>query len=493
MNVLFLINAAQEHRTFYSKVAAELLRRGIDVQYAVDSHYTDFVHPDAPLGDRAHYFSDYLRANLARRTLPAELADANVWTAFFPDTDRMMHTRFMRRSDPTYYGAVVANLGHFFTELFDRFGFDSVVYENVSNALSYVAYEVSSRRNARYIGFAASRMPGRLDVLDRATARDSRLEATFHALRTGRQRMSSEVRAYVEDYLRNLNEKVPDYLRNPNPLEMNFLARYRGRNSFQRFYRSWKYAATRPDDAYYAFQAANLFAVFPEQIAREAWRQAKRKLLDAKVYRREVDLESPFFVYPLQFHPESSASVDGVAANDEWSNIEQIARNLPFGVSLYVKDHRHAAGRQPLGFYERVARIPNVVLVHPNYDTKKLLRHSRAVVCSTSTMGFEALLLQRPVFVLGRPFYDFLPGCVRVDSFATAFRTFRSYASLSVDRPDVEALLGAYYLCSEEGTLDVTKQYNDPAAIRWIADIIERKTREHRSGAHRASEAVIDG
>jgi len=41
MNVLILVNAAQEHRPFYARVGEELVRRGHDVQFALDSHYTD--------------------------------------------------------------------------------------------------------------------------------------------------------------------------------------------------------------------------------------------------------------------------------------------------------------------------------------------------------------------------------------------------------------------------------------------------------------------
>jgi hypothetical protein len=477
--ILILVNGAQEHRPFYARVGDALVADGHEVQYALDSHYTDVLHPDVPLGTRAHYFSDYLKEHYGRITPPTELEGANLWTAFFPDTDRMMYTRFMRRRDPLYYPSVVANLGHFFAELFDRYAFDAIVYENVSNAFSYMAYEVGTRRGARWIGFAQSRMPGRLDILDRAWARDSRLQNTFQRVRDGALEVTPEVRAYVDEYMANLDAKVPDYVAKPHPFSMGLFARYARRAPLERFTRAWKYALTDRDDWHYAFQVSDPIPTFPEQLAREAWRQTKARLLRGRRYRSDVDLGVPYFAYPLQFHPESSASVDGVAFNDEWNNIEQTARCLPFGVKLYVKDHKHAAGRQSLDFYDRVARIPNVELVDPNFDTKTLLRRSKAVVVSTSTMGFEALLLQRPVFVLGHPFYEFVPGCVRIDSFDRAFETFARHATLEVRRPDIEALLAAYYLCTEKGYLDVTKMYGDPTVTRWIADIVARKTEEH--------------
>jgi hypothetical protein len=163
---------------------------------------------------------------------------------------------------------------------------------------------------------------------------------------------------------------------------------------------------------------------------------------------------------------------------------------MPFGVQLYVKDHRHAAGRQPFEFYERVARLPNVVLVHPQFDTKTVIRHARAVVCSTSTLGFEALLLRRPLFVLGHPFYDFVPGIRRIQSFDGAHDELGRYGEMTVSRADVEALLAAYYLATEPGTLDLPRQKDDPETIERITRLVVRATREHIAGRLRPRGSV---
>lgn len=479
LRILILINGAQEHRPFYAKVGADLLARGHDVQYCLDSHYTDFLYPDAKLpADRVHYFSDYFRENEHRRELPRELSDLPAWRMAFPDVDRLMYTRFGRGAgDARYFESYLANLGHFFVDLFDRYTFDAVVYENVSNTLSYFAYEVAQRRGARYIGFVPSRIPGRLDVLDYRFARDTRLATVFEELRRGRRTIGPDVRAFVDDYLTHFDEKVPDYVATLHPFSMSLWQRYAQTRSLQRFTRSVAYRFKAREDLRHT-QLADPLYVFPEQFALEAWKHVKRRWLE-RLYVKAPDLTAKYFLYPLQFHPESSSSVDGYGFPHEWANVTGIARNLPFGMRLYVKDHKHAAGREAYGFYEKVARIPNVVLVHPDVDAKVLMRRAQAVVVTTTTMGYEACVLGKPVFVLGHPFYDFFPSCVSLSTFDGAHEQFAKYDSIRVARADIECLVAAYYLTSTDGMLDVLVQYDDPKATRWIADVVEGSARDH--------------
>lgn len=470
MKVLILINCAIEHRPFYAMVGDELRRAGHEVVYALDSHYTDYLHPETDLGDAVRYFSDYFREHFERRTLPPGLDDVNLSAVLFPDVERLTCTRFMWRDRDGYYESLIANLAHFFVELFDEYHFDAVVYENVSNAFAYMAYEIAQHRGARYVGFLPSRLPGRMDVLDRAWSRDSRLEATFRAVRSGELVPPADACSFVQEYLANFDEKEPDYMVG-HAFEMGLVQRYVQARPLQRFLRTIRYRVANPEDHFYAYQVGRLW-MYPEQIGREMLRHAKRRELDRRLYQRGPDLSRPYFVYPLQFHPESSTSVDGPAFTHELSNILGIAQNLPFGYSLYVKDHRHAAGRQPLSFYEKVAHLPNAVLVHPDYHTKTLLRHARAVVCVTSTMGYEALVLGKPVFLLGHPFYEFFPGCVRVPSFDGAFEAFSRHGELQASPADVAALVTAYYLCSVKGSMSLTHQYQDREAAAWVASTI---------------------
>ena len=116
MRILILLNGARDHRPFYSRVGIELERRGHDVLYAIDSHFTDELEPGPPLpANRVRYFSDYFRDNYGREDLPPELARADIGAILRPDIDRWAQSRFALRSDPRWVHTLVACLGHFFS------------------------------------------------------------------------------------------------------------------------------------------------------------------------------------------------------------------------------------------------------------------------------------------------------------------------------------------------------------------------------------------
>ncbi len=345
MKILMLVNQAHCIRPFYKSVASVLEGRGHEVHFALDSHLTDFTYPDAALGSRTYYFSDYHRVNASRRTLPKQLEGLNTSLMMFPDVERMQHTNAQPKRDANWLHSLAANLAHFFWDLFGAQQFDACVYENVSNAFSYFAWEVAQRKGALFIGFVPSRLPGRTDVLDCALARDSRFPVVYEALRSGKRGLDTEASAWVDEYLTNFEQKKPDYMTN-HPIEASVVDRYLNKSALLRFTRAMRYQLTSKADADFAYQVHNPFFAYPAQFLTEAIRQKlKAPLLLRSYYAHEVDLAVPYFVYPIQFHPESATSVDGPNFIDEWSNIEVLSLNMPHGYSLYVKDHKHAIAR----------------------------------------------------------------------------------------------------------------------------------------------------
>ena len=114
-----------------------------------------------------------------------------------------------------------------------------------------------------------------------------------------------------------------------------------------------------------------------------------------------------FLLYPLHFHPESSTSILAGAYLNEYEVIRNIAFNLPQGITLYVKDHMAACGFQQLAFYRKLKDLPNVRLISYTADAKQLIRKSVGVITLTSTVGYEALLLGKRVFLFAPFFMNF--------------------------------------------------------------------------------------
>jgi hypothetical protein len=186
----------------------------------------------------------------------------------------------------------------------------------------------------------------------------------------------------------------------------------------------------------------------------------------AKWFRRKVDLEEPFIYLPLQFAPEISTLTHGLRWEDQANLVSNLAKYLPSGLRLYVKEHTSMVGRRDNAFYRAIKQHYNVTLVSPSMSTFDLIRKSRAVATITSTAGWEAFVLGKPVLVFGRVFFQEFPNVLKLDIDDDTPRKVASY--LDGFRPDekaIERAVIAYFAATSPGeTGDIGNDVSRAAA-----------------------------
>lgn len=138
----------------------------------------------------------------------------------------------------------------------------------------------------------------------------------------------------------------------------------------------------------------------------------RQALLRGPMHERSLPIGERYAYFALHLQPEMTTMILAPFWQDQVGLIENIARSLPIGLRLYVKEHIPMLGLRPLGYYERLKRIPNVRLVDPFMSSLELVRNAQLVLTITGTVGWEALLLGRPVITFGDVFYNVLD-CVR--------------------------------------------------------------------------------
>ncbi|MEK7462354.1 MAG: hypothetical protein AAB618_02160 [Patescibacteria group bacterium] len=80
--------------------------------------------------------------------------------------------------------------------------------------------------------------------------------------------------------------------------------------------------------------------------------------------------------------------------------IIKVARALPFGYTLYVKEHPHNPGDLNFSELRLIAKEPNIKVVKPWVSSQFLIEQSKLVVTIEGTAGWEALLSKRPVLCI---------------------------------------------------------------------------------------------
>lgn len=171
----------------------------------------------------------------------------------------------------------------------------------------------------------------------------------------------------------------------------------------------------------------------------------------------KVDSEQHFFLYPLHLQPEASTLILGEFYEDELNNIKNISKSLPGNYRLLVKEHPAAFGRRSSSFYRQIIKIPNVSLVHPEFDGDQLLSAAAGLITVSGTMGIEALSKGKLVFVLGDVFYDIFPGVDKIYN----WQDLRLKLLAISDRvPGSDVVFDPRHImhqCSFEGLFDVCK------------------------------------
>jgi hypothetical protein len=112
--------------------------------------------------------------------------------------------------------------------------------------------------------------------------------------------------------------------------------------------------------------------------------------------------------FPLHTEPEVTLLVHSKPYLNQIEAVRLLSHNLPVGMKLVVKEHPWSIGKRPLSYYRKLLEIPNVMLAHPSMKSRELISHSQLITVIAGSIGFEGLMLNKPVIVLGGAPFSFL-------------------------------------------------------------------------------------
>ena len=111
--------------------------------------------------------------------------------------------------------------------------------------------------------------------------------------------------------------------------------------------------------------------------------------------------------FPLHVQPEFTIDVRAPFRTNQLALVEQIAKSLPAGYQLVVKDHPGMRGYRPLHYYRELRKLYNVELVSPTVDSHEIIQTADAVLTIVGTTAWEGILYEKPVVAFGPLAYDF--------------------------------------------------------------------------------------
>jgi hypothetical protein len=119
-------------------------------------------------------------------------------------------------------------------------------------------------------------------------------------------------------------------------------------------------------------------------------------------------------IYFMHYQPE--ATTHGIAPyyTDEINNIVSIAKALPLGMILYVRDHPASGIPRGKKYFKELKYQTNVKLISQDINPITLIKSSRLIFTVSGTVAIEAAILRKPVVVFSNVIHNCLPNVSRV-------------------------------------------------------------------------------
>jgi hypothetical protein len=458
MKILFLTNNARGSYRFFLSLAERFRENGHAVHFASDSRYSIYINHLSTQSFQLHSFHTFLKKYKYKSDILAKYSNFNLNNALFSDFDRAAAYKQVPAYSNSDYDYLKSALLCFFESIVSEHKINAVIYESVTDTFAYYAWFVCQLMGVSYCGLTASRIPGRFTITDDPLAESNDVYNKFIDIIEGKLDIPQSIREFSAKYLDSIDLQIPDYMRSNGLDIVKLLSRSPIRDTIRTWIGALRFCHAT---SFESFETGN-----PLQrrlgIARRVI-ERKCKVPRLKSFYELPNTNDNYILYPLHYHPEASTSVLSPTYISEYEVIRNIAFNLPEGLRLYVKDHLSAHGYPSLKFYSLVRKLPNTTLIGPRENTKALIRRAIAIITLSSTVGYEALIIGKPIFLFGRTFYEFHNNVTRVNDPSKLFYTLKETLKSppTVTREYNLSFIAAYYMCSFDGTLNITSARDD--------------------------------
>lgn len=409
MKWLFLVNNASYLSEFFGKLSDEIIKQGDDCMVVFSSKISEY--------EKNKFFPDNVKLiskiDWCIKNYKKEKSEFGglSWKELFPAFDRFKSLNFSYNNSFN----MISQVYQFVEFIFRYEKPDIVISEPPAGLFHKVAYYFCRINKVPYVGLGSSRFNDRIDIYD-SEFTFSEYEKTFKE--TKEQNILQKEKEFAKDFIEKIvsHKHIPSYV---GVAEIHFTQIGIAKHYIKKMKELkflLKYVLNRKHFKNFDYESeANL-----KHVIAAFWKMEKRQLkimFQKNIFSRIVSGDDKFFFFPLHYQPESSTSVWATYYSDQLNTVKNVAFTLPFPYKLYVKEHPASIGLRTDDFYEKLKKIPNVVLLSPEEQVENLIKKSSGIITLTSTAGMEAALVGKPVYILGNIFYYYHPLCRKVENF----------------------------------------------------------------------------
>jgi hypothetical protein len=168
------------------------------------------------------------------------------------------------------------------------------------------------------------------------------------------------------------------------------------------------------------------------------WRERRRQLMMPPVGGR-LSSDQPYVFLPLAVEPETTLQCESPMCDNQLVIIDWLAKTLPGGWRLLVKEHPAFTYPRPRFFWEQIRRYPNVDIAAMHESGERLCERARIVAVINGTLGIQAAAGGIPVLTFNPKWWGrFLPHVAYAGSYEETAAALRSLADRTNLPPHAE-------------------------------------------------------
>ena len=193
---------------------------------------------------------------------------------------------------------------------------------------------------------------------------------------------------------------------------------------------------------HYSYFGRKKFSVLLHEINSMIKKRNRKSFIDNHL-SRNLNSTKNFIYFPLHVDNERALLIDAPLFTDQIEIIRQIAKSLPVGYQLFVKEHpsQLVRGWRQISEYKEIMKIPNITLFHPDVPSEEFYKKCSAVVTITGTSGFEAAIYGKPSITFVDAGYTILPSVLRLEKIESLHEKILQALETKVLPSDVDKYL----------------------------------------------------
>lgn len=207
----------------------------------------------------------------------------------------------------------------------------------------------------------------------------------------------------------------------------------------------------------------------------------KRRLLNGirarwvRLYYSDWPVSDKYVFFPLHTINDEQITIRAPQFYEQEYLVRLIARSLPQGYKLCVKEHPAGIGQYPLNMLKKIVEPDNVVLVPSQINSHEVIKRSSAIIVINSTVGFESLFYYKPVIVLGEAFYKGYGITIDVEYLFNLRKAIKRALTEPVNKDRTKSFIYSVYKASYDGKFGESENELTKENISKVVNSIIKK------------------